>query len=44
LQRLGYRAAEIGVVERRSGDKPRVSLEPGCVAPADAPQAAMAHS
>jgi selenide,water dikinase len=44
LQRLGYRAAEIGVVERRSGDKPRISLELGCVAPTEAAQAAMAHS
>src|SRR5437764_5718240 len=29
LQRLGYRAAEIGVVAPRSGGKPRVSLEAG---------------
>jgi len=44
LRRLGYRAAEIGVAERRSGDQPRVSLELGCVAPTEAAQAAMAHS
>ena len=44
LQRVGYRAAEIGVIERRSGDKPRISLELGCVAPTEAAQAAMAHS
>ena len=44
LQRLGYRAAEIGVVAPRSGGKPRVSLEPGCVRPAEAPLAAVAHS
>jgi selenide,water dikinase len=43
LQRLGYRAAEIGVVAPRSGVNPRVSLDPGCVA-AEAPQPAMAHS
>ena len=44
LQRLGYRAAEIGVVAPRSGGKPRVSLEAGCVRPAEAPLAAVAHS
>ena len=44
LQRLGYRAAGIGVVAPRSGGKPRVSLEPGCVRPAEAPLAAVAHS
>src|SRR5207253_9989260 len=44
LRRLGYRAAEIGVVAPRSGGKPRVSLEPGCVRPAEALLAAMAHS
>jgi selenide, water dikinase len=44
LQRLGYRAAEIGVVAPRSGGNPRVSLEPGCVRRAEAPLAAMAHS
>ena len=44
LQRLGYRAAEIGVVAPRSGGKPRVSLEAGCVRPAGAPLAAVAHS
>src|SRR5205085_167075 len=31
LQRLGYRAAEIGVVAPRSGGKLRVSLQAGCV-------------
>ena len=44
LQRLGYRAAEIGVVAPRSGGKPRVSLEAGCVRPAEAPLPAVAHS
>jgi selenide, water dikinase len=44
LQRLGYRAAEIGVVAPRSGGKPRVSLETGCVRPAEGPLAAVAHS
>jgi selenide,water dikinase len=44
LQRLGYRAAEIGVAVRRSGDKPRVSLDLGCVAPAEAALAVVAHS
>ena len=43
LQRLGYRAAEIGVVAPRGGGKPRVSLERGCVSPAEAPLAAVAH-
>jgi selenide,water dikinase len=31
LRRLGYRAAEIGVVIERAGDRPRVWLDPGCV-------------
>jgi selenide, water dikinase len=44
LHRLGYRAAEIGVVVPRRGDKPRVWLEPGCVVPTQAPVPAMASS
>jgi selenide,water dikinase len=44
LQRLGYRAAEVGIVEPASGDKRRVWLEPGCLAYAEVPQAAMAQS
>ena len=31
LRRLGYRAAEIGVVAPASGKTPRVFLDPGCV-------------
>ena len=34
LRRLGYRAAEIGVVEPRGRRRPRVRLEPGCRAQA----------
>jgi hypothetical protein len=44
LHRLGYRAAEIGVVAPASGDKPRVWLEPGCLTPLDVPLSAMANS
>jgi selenide,water dikinase len=44
LHRLGYRAAEIGVVAPASGDKPRVWLEPGCVTPAQAPLPVAANS
>src|SRR5204863_5745269 len=44
LQRLGSRAAECGVVGPRSGGKPRVSLEAGCVGPAEAPLPAVAHT
>jgi selenide,water dikinase len=44
LRRLGYRAAEIGVVAPASGDKLRVRLEPGCVTPIEAPSPAMANS
>jgi selenide, water dikinase len=44
LHRLGYRAAEIGIVAPASGDRPRVSLEPGCLTPAEAPLPAMANS
>ena len=44
LQRLGYRAAEIGIVAPSSSDKPRVWLEPGCVVTAAMPQPAMAQS
>jgi selenide,water dikinase len=44
LQRLGYRAAEIGIVAPPSGDKPRVWLDPGCVVTAPLPQPAMAQS
>jgi selenide,water dikinase len=44
LHRLGYRAAEIGVVAPASGDKPRVRLEPGCVTPVETPLPAAANS
>ena len=44
LQRLGYRAAEIGIVSPASAEKPRVWLEHGCTTSADAPQRAMANS
>jgi selenide,water dikinase len=44
LHRLGYRAAEIGVVAPASGDKPRVRLEPDCVRPVEAPLPAAANS
>jgi selenide,water dikinase len=44
LQRLGYRAAEIGIVAPSSDDRPRVWLEPGCVVTAPTPQPAMAQS
>ncbi len=44
LHRLGYRAAEIGIVVPASGDKPRVRLEPGCVTPLDTPLPAAANS
>ena len=44
LHRLGYRAAEIGIVAPASGDRPRVLLEPGCLTPAEAPLPAMANS
>jgi selenide,water dikinase len=44
LHRLGYRAAEIGIVAPPSGGKPRVWLEPGCVTPAKAPLPAMVSS
>src|ERR1051325_8315811 len=33
LRRLGYRAAEIGVVLPTSAERPRVFLDPGCVSP-----------
>src|SRR5947199_3226644 len=44
LHRLGYRAAEIGVVAPASGDKPRVRLEPGCVTHVETPLPAAANS
>jgi selenide,water dikinase len=44
LRRLGYRAAMIGIVIPASGDRPRVRLEPGCVAPLEAPLPAAANS
>ena len=44
LRRLGYLAAEIGIVAPESGGKPRVWLEPGCVTPAKAPLPAAANS
>jgi selenide,water dikinase len=44
LRRLGYRAAEIGVVAPPNSDKPRVLLEPGCVTPAQAPLPVAANS
>jgi selenide,water dikinase len=44
LCRLGYRAAEIGVVAPASGDKPRIRIESGCLAPAEAPLPAVANS
>jgi selenide,water dikinase len=44
LHRLGYCAAEIGIVTPASGDRPRVLLEPGCLTPAEAPLPAMANS
>jgi selenide,water dikinase len=44
LHRLGYRAAEIGIVVPASGDKPRVRLEPGCVTPLETPLPAAANS
>jgi len=44
LRRLGYRAAEIGIVAPASGAKPRVWLEPGCVTPAQAPLPVAANS
>jgi len=31
LRRLGYRAAVIGIVAERAGDRPLVRLDPGCV-------------
>jgi len=44
LQRLGYRAGEIGIVMPSSSDKPQVWLEPGCLAATEAPRPVMAHS
>ena len=44
LHRLGYRAAEIGVVAPANGDKPRVWLEPGCVTSVETPLVAAASS
>jgi selenide,water dikinase len=44
LHRLGYCAAEIGIVAPASGDRPRVSLKQGCLTPAEAPLPAMANS
>ena len=44
LHRLGYRAAEIGIVAPASGDKPRVWLEPGCVTSVETPLVAAASS
>jgi selenide,water dikinase len=44
LHRLGYRAAEIGIVAPASGGTPRVWLEPGCVTPAKAPLPVAANS
>lgn len=44
LQRLGYRAAEIGLVVPRRGEKPRVALEAGCIMPEHVSQPVMAHS
>ena len=44
LRNLGYRAAEIGVVVPASEDRPRVWLEPGCVAVVERPLPAMAGS
>src|SRR3954447_5067843 len=44
LHRLGSRAAEIGVVAPASGDKPRIRLERGCVAPIETPLPAAANS
>jgi selenide, water dikinase len=43
LRRLGYRAAEIGVVIRTNTDRPRVFLEPGCVKAHEAPVPAAAE-
>ena len=44
LRRLGYRAAEIGVVGPASGAKPQVRLEPGCAIPAQEPLPVAANS
>ncbi len=44
LRRLGYRAAEIGVVVPASGERPRVFLEPGCVPQREAPLPVAAES
>ena len=43
LGRLGYRAAVIGVVIAGRGERPRVFLEPGCVAPVQVPVPAAAE-
>jgi selenide,water dikinase len=43
LRRLGYRAAEIGIVLPGSGERPRVFLEPGCVSHREAPLPAAAE-
>jgi selenide,water dikinase len=44
LRRLGYRAAEIGIVTGAGSERPRVFLEPGCVPLRQAPVPAAAES
>ena len=44
LRRLGYRAAEIGIVLPASSKRPRVFLEPGCVSRHETPLPAAAES